>query len=308
MRRFLLLVSLALPLFSASPAFGDNFWSYWGDNKAELNGYALIQPRYGALRKGTAVLIFVTEDFSDSLRVKAEPGNHDRDDIVPVLKLNFSREFQTGIYHYNVLSSTFVRAATALPPPWPVVKTSLSVQEWCGHVYQQWIARAGELTGELHSYFDQEADQKLKLLLPASGILEDQIPVLVRGVGGNWMLPGETRAFPFLPSSLRARFQHRRQAWGEVKISRAAKPEVVQSALGRVAAITWTVAETGGPVTTWTVEAAPPHRILGWRSSDGEAGTLLGSARLKYWELNHVGNEKTLSMLGLRPPKAAASR
>src|SRR5260370_9939715 len=135
-------MTLVLTLLVPVPtAFADKFWSYWGDNKAELNGYALVEPRYGALRKGTAVPMFVTQDFSDSLRVKADPGNHDRDDIIPVLKLNFSREFQTGIYHYNVLTSTFIRAATALPPPWGLIKTSLSVQEWCGHVYQQWIAR-----------------------------------------------------------------------------------------------------------------------------------------------------------------------
>ncbi len=56
-------------------ADADEFWSHWGDGKAELDGYALTQPRYGELREGTAVLIFVTEDFSDSLtRVKADPG------------------------------------------------------------------------------------------------------------------------------------------------------------------------------------------------------------------------------------------
>src|SRR5439155_6663326 len=52
-------------------ARADEFWSYWGDGKAELDGYALVEPRYGEPRDGTAVLIYVTEDFSDSARVKA---------------------------------------------------------------------------------------------------------------------------------------------------------------------------------------------------------------------------------------------
>src|SRR5207249_3206702 len=86
-----------------------DFWSTWGDGKAELDGYALTQPRYGELRAGTAVLIFVTEDFSDSARVKADPGKHPASDVYPVLKLNFVRDFQTGIYDYNVMTSTFAR-------------------------------------------------------------------------------------------------------------------------------------------------------------------------------------------------------
>jgi hypothetical protein len=41
-------------LFLASP-----FWQRWGDGRAELAGYDLTTPRYGALRKGVAVTIFV---------------------------------------------------------------------------------------------------------------------------------------------------------------------------------------------------------------------------------------------------------
>ena len=66
---------------SASTAHADEFWAFWGDGKAELDGYALTEPRYGQLREGTAVAIFVTEDFSDSLRVKADPGKHPPADI-----------------------------------------------------------------------------------------------------------------------------------------------------------------------------------------------------------------------------------
>ena len=81
------LYSFLLLLFSLPvPAPAQDFWKHWGDGKAELNGYALKQPRYGALRDGTAVLVFVTEDFSDSLRVKADPGRHPASDVYPVLE------------------------------------------------------------------------------------------------------------------------------------------------------------------------------------------------------------------------------
>src|SRR5437879_1004520 len=67
---------LTLPLAGAARA--EDFWKWWGDGKAELDGYALTQPRYGEPREGTAVLVFVTEDFSDSARVKADPGKPSR--------------------------------------------------------------------------------------------------------------------------------------------------------------------------------------------------------------------------------------
>ena len=57
-------------LRGASPA-SPAFWAHWGDGKAELNGYRLTQPRYGELRKGTVVHVYVTEPFSHEARVKA---------------------------------------------------------------------------------------------------------------------------------------------------------------------------------------------------------------------------------------------
>jgi hypothetical protein len=67
-------------------------------------------------------------------------------------------------------------------------------------------------------------------------------------------------------------------------------------------AYTYEIKETDGRVVTWTMESAAPHRILAWQSSDGEAAHLLGSARLAYWQLNGLGQEKQLKLLGLSPP------
>ena len=115
---FVFSVSPCLRGLSAAPP---DFWPHWSDNKAEMNGYRLVQPRYGAKRAGTAVLIYVTEDFSDSLRVKADPGQHPASDVYPVMKLNDVRHFQTGIYDYNVMTSTFARVV------WPAkIRSSIS--------------------------------------------------------------------------------------------------------------------------------------------------------------------------------------
>jgi hypothetical protein len=294
--RFVIWIGL---LLASRNAAADDFWSFWGDGKAELAGYALTQPRYGELRTGTAVLIFVTEDFSDTLRVKADPGKHPPSDVFPVLKLNFVRDFQTGIYDYNVMTSTFLRTEAAFS----VAKISFSSQEWCGHVYLQWLAREGGLVGESHSYFDGEADARLQLPLPSGGVLEEQIPILIRDLRGDWLHPGESRTVPFLPSALRARLDHQPQKWGEATVRRIAAPIEVKTALGKLRAHTITVEEKGGPTTTWTVEEAAPHRLLVWTSTTGEAGRILGSARLPYWQMHQEGGEASLKLLGLLGPR-----
>ena len=106
----------------------DEFKAYWYAGEAEITSYKLEQARYGELRDGNAVLIYVTEPFLPKEQVKANNNNPEN---ISVLKLNATKKFLTGIYPYSIMSSTF----------YPVhdnqhaLKTSLSVQEWCGHVY-----------------------------------------------------------------------------------------------------------------------------------------------------------------------------
>ena len=170
MRAIAVLVPAVLIL--AAPVSGQDFWAHWGDGKAEVNGYSLTQPRYGAKRSGTAVYVFVTEDFSDSLRVKADKGGHPEGDVKPVMQLNAVRDFSTGIYDYNVMTSTFLRTK----PGWPVSKVSFSSQEWCGHVWHQIVPREGRVDSVSHSYFDGEANGAETLEMPADGVFEDALP------------------------------------------------------------------------------------------------------------------------------------
>jgi hypothetical protein len=296
------ILAAGIALAPAAASADDGFWRHWGDGKAELSGYRLVQPRYGSPRAGTAVLIYVTEDFSDAARVKADPGRHPPGDVYPVLKLNFVKKFQTGIYDYSVLTSTFVRTDG---PPLAPVKTSFSSQEWCGHVYQQWLVRGDALEGALHSYFDGEADAAPRLPMRLGGVLEDAVPILVRELRGPWLQPGETRTVPFFPSLGRARLQHQPSAWTEARITRSAGAAPVKTALGTLPAFTYVV-EAGGERTTWTIEAAAPHRVLAWRSSSGDEGQILGSARLPYWLLNGPDGARELDKLGL--PATGAPR
>ncbi|WP_340065974.1 septum formation inhibitor Maf [Ascidiimonas aurantiaca] len=131
------------------------FKDYWYAGKAEITSFKLQQARYGELREGHAVLIYVTEDFLPEKQVKADRPKKDN---LKILKLNSTKNFLTGIYPYSIMTSTFHPVFTKEH----AVKVSNSVQEWCGQVYMQLNNRDGyEINA--HSYFEGEADQFLKL-------------------------------------------------------------------------------------------------------------------------------------------------
>lgn len=292
-----LLLSLWLGAAFAGAA---EFWDHWGDGRAELSGYRLIQPRYGADRAGHAVLIFVTEDFSDSSRVKADPGRHPERDVYPVLKLNAVRKFQTGIYDYSVLTSTFTRLAAGLP----VTKISFSSQEWCGHVYHQLLPFPHGIESVSHSYFDGEADAARRLPARADGVYEDALPILLRGLLGPYLAPGESRRVPFLPSLWRVRAGHEPLAWTTATISSAAAEQTVVVPAGRFRTRGFRVAIDGGATLEFQLDAAYPHRLVRWTTNAGEQAMLLRSTRLAYWKLNAPGGERYLAELGLPAMRA----
>ena len=71
-----------------------------------------------------------------------------------------------------------------------------------------------------HSYFDGEADGSDDLTMPADGVLEDVLPILLRGWQGAFLPPGQKKSVPFLPSLLSSRLGHTRLAWGRAEIAR----------------------------------------------------------------------------------------
>ncbi|TMM57527.1 septum formation inhibitor Maf [Maribacter algarum] len=133
----------------------DEFKQYWYAGEAEITSYKLEQARYGEIREGNSVLIYVTEPFHNQKQVKADDNNSDN---IPVLKLNSTKNYLTGIYPYSIMSSSF----------YPVhdhshaIKVSFSSQEWCGQVYAQLNNRADfEIIS--HSYFESESDSKYNI-------------------------------------------------------------------------------------------------------------------------------------------------
>ena len=286
-------------------AFGDAFWNHWGDGRAELSGYELTIPRYGQLRQGTAVVIFVTETFSSSLRVKADPGKHRPADEFPVMKLNLVMDFPTGIYDYNLMTSAFVALAPVNGlPAGSVTKVSFSSQEWCGNVYSQILFDPGAARHTLHSYFDGEADRTERVAIPAGSLAGDALLLWARGLAAPALARGERREVSLVRSLRDARMRHRPAGLEKAWLSREAELRTIAVPAGRFRAEVWTARIEQGPTWTFLVEAAPPGRILQWESSNGEKARLLSSQRLKYWELNQRGGEAMLGKLGLRPRPA----
>jgi hypothetical protein len=132
-----------------------NFNEYWYSGEAEISSYKLEQARYGEIRDGKAVLVYVTEDFLPEKQVKA---NNYSDENVSVLKLNATKNFNTGIYPYSIIQSTFYPVSNNSH----ALKISASIQEWCGHVYTQ-LNNRDLFEIRSHSYFQNEADQSFKL-------------------------------------------------------------------------------------------------------------------------------------------------
>ena len=131
------------------------FKDYWYAGEAEITSYKLEQARYGEMRDGKAVLVFVTEDFLPDAQVKAD--NYSETNI-PVLKLNATKKFNTGIYPYSIMQSIFYPVANNEH----AIKVTASIQEWCGHVYTQ-INNRTNFEIMSHSYFQSEGDQSFSI-------------------------------------------------------------------------------------------------------------------------------------------------
>ncbi|MCM4168301.1 hypothetical protein KCTC52924_03866 [Arenibacter antarcticus] len=162
------------------------FKEYWYSGKAEITSYRLEQARYGEIRDGKAVLIFVTEPFMADKQVKPDQPNSDH---ISVLKLNSTKKFLTGIYPYSIMNSSF----------YPVydnqhaIKLTSSVQEWCGQVFTQ-LNNRSHFEVNSYSYFESEGDQYQEL---EKAHLENEIWNKIR-INPNNLPTGKIKMVPSL--------------------------------------------------------------------------------------------------------------
>ena len=147
----------------------ENFNQYWYDGNAEITSYKLSQVRYGEIHEGRAVTIFVTEDFLPEKQVKADYQNEKN---IPVLKLNSTKKFLTGVYPYSLMTSTFSPVDNDIHP----LKITFSSQEWCGNTFMQ-LNNRKNFEIDFYSYFESNSDKKLSL---EKNILENSFWNLAR--------------------------------------------------------------------------------------------------------------------------------
>ncbi len=152
------------PVKKKPTPLSSEFKSYWYAGDAEITSFELEQARYGEIRKGKAVQVFVSEPFLPDAQVKA---NRNQEGNIPVLKLNTTKKYLTGIYPYSIMTSSFYPVANNQH----AIKVANSVQEWCGQVYMQ-LNNRDQFEIKYHSYFEGEADQAVAL---EKSILEDEL-------------------------------------------------------------------------------------------------------------------------------------
>jgi hypothetical protein len=149
--------------------------NYWFDGKAEISTYEVVQPRYGEIHPGSAVLIFNTEDFSKSKGVKLNNPDIAKKDVVRILKMNQTREFLTGGYPHNLMVSVFTSLQGNKKPN--TRKVSFTSQNWDGQVFGQLGLKGKKYKLETRSYFESEGEKNLDFPVV---LLEDEIWNLIR--------------------------------------------------------------------------------------------------------------------------------
>jgi hypothetical protein len=275
------------PSQGASPAF----WERWSDGQAELDGYRVTMPRYGEPRDGHVVLVYVTEEMNQKTLVKDDTGAVPPDQKEVVLKLNHTLKFRTGIYPYSVMTSVFSPVGSAGRERFAPVKISFTAQEWCGHVFQMVTPTLDAFSSILHSYFSVEGDREDHVTTEPLTLYEDALWIQLRELDGPFEGGGDWEGY-VVPSLWQLRKTHRLAEPVKATITRE-EAEVDGTPITR---FTLRYADYSR---TWDIEGAEPHRILAWRTSDGEEGTLTGTVRLPYWQLNANGDERYLAELGL---------
>lgn len=171
-----------------------SFGDYWYDSTAEITSYNLSQSRYGELREGTAVTVFVTEDFDGEQQVKSDTR---KDSNISMLKLNLTKKFNTGIYPYSIMTSVF----NPVKNTHHSLKVVTSVQEWCGQTYMQ-LNNREQFEIQANSYFQSEGDENIIL---EKAWLEDEIWNRIR-LNPNELPIGKLN---IIPSFEQIRFSHK---------------------------------------------------------------------------------------------------
>ena len=261
------------------------FDKYWYQGEAEITSYKLEQARYGEIHEGTVVLVFVTEPFSKSSMTKADnPGKDDPS----VLKLNYTKKFNTGIYPYSMMTSTFLPVNDLTHS----IKISSSSQEWCGHTFME-MENKGKFDINIKSYFESES-KSLKL---DKALLEDDVMSMIR-INPNALPTGKMK---MIPSFFALRMSHKQTKAYDVVLS------LEQEGASSIYTAAYPSLERSIAI---TFDTNFPHQITGWEET-GYSGyganrkkltttaTKMKSIKSAYWNKNSKNDAHLRKELGL---------
>lgn len=264
----------------------DAFKNYWYAGKAEVNAYNLDQSRYGENRPGKAMLIFVTEGFSKSKQVKLDDSDTAGDDKVTVMKLNYTKNFVTGIYPYSMMLSVFTPVSRNQFSN--TLKVTMTSQEWCGHAFSQMNLNNKGYDISSYSYFEKEGDVHFNT---NKILLEDELFTLIR-IDPDHIPLGKIK---ILPGLFFTRLKHENLKPIEVTLSRLAGDEETRYTLQY-------------PQRLLTIHVAKtfPFKILGWEEEFTEGdkkmytkATLDKTLYTDYWRKNKNEHSPLRDSLGL---------
>ncbi len=261
------------------------FNAYWNQGKAEISTFKLSQSRYGNQYDGTVILLFVNEDFSRLREVKMDEPEKRPSDVVKVLKCNLNKEFITGIYQYNLMSSVYTPLDYEKDPH--SLKLVASSQDWSGQTYLQANWKGYRYDVHRYSYFDKEGDLETKV---TNTWLEDELWTKIR-IGPD------------------------RLPLGKIKIMPAAFFISLNHSLLKVYDAIATLKEENGQYTyvleypdlgrTMTIlfQKEFPHKITGWKETYGKnettIATLSRTILSDYWNHNHPNDQDLRDSLQL---------
>ncbi|TRX58380.1 hypothetical protein FNH22_13605 [Fulvivirga sp. M361] len=261
---------------SVSTVADEEFGQYWYTGKAEVSSYKLKQSRYGEIHEGDAVLIFVTEPFSNSKQVKLDYPDKAGSDNVSVMKLNYTKKFNTGIYPYSMMLSSFTPIDTYHHTK--TLKVTTSVQEWCGHVFTQMNLNKDEYKVNAYSYFEQEGDNTFTM---KHAFMEDEIFNRIR-IDYKTLPTGE---FQMIPGLFYTRLTHKELEVQNVSAELSENDDTFRYLVKF---------KESKRTLNITFQKAFPYQILRWEDTYNGAGgkTLTTSAELNkslytpYWAKN----------------------
>lgn len=276
-----------------APKPSDEFAGYWYQGVAELNRFELQQARYGEVREGDAVLIFVTEDFLADEQVKLESAKDGRT-APSILKLNFAKKFITGLYPYSMMTSVFTPVDRTI---WPhTLKVTSSSQEWCGHTFTQLNRRNDAYRLRQFSYFEKEGDVDREI---KPDLLEDEVWTRLRLDPSS--LP--TGTVSILPGTMVSRLQHT----DNTPVTATAKRESIGVDSQGKKMMRYTL-EYIVPARVLMIDyrADFPHEIISWSETYDDFGKKLTTKatrtnviRSKYWSQHAVKDTILRKELGL---------